>query len=428
MVEGVWFEIKCIYYTGGSNPSQLGKMKQSNNKILKNKKYIKFNTFNLNFGPQHPSAHGVLRLILELNGEVIINADPHIGLLHRGTEKLIEYKTFLQALPYFDRLDYVSMMAQEHGYSLVLEKLLKCTVPLRAQFIRVIFCELTRILNHLLSLTTHALDVGALTPFLWAFEEREKIMEFYERVSGARMHAAYIRPGGVSQDLPLGLLDDIYTFIAQFNDRVDEIEELLTENRVWKQRLVNIGVVSAKEALNWSFSGPMLRGSGIKWDLRQNQPYEIYDQLSFKVPVGTNGDCYDRYLIRMEEMRQSVHIIKQCLDGIPKGHVKVDDNKISPPSRTKIKQSMEALIHHFKLYTEGFIIPKNEAYVGVEAPKGEFGVYLVTNGTNRPHRCKIKAPGFCHIQATNFMSQGHLLSDVVAIIGTQDIVFGEVDR
>ena len=403
-------------------------MKQSSNKILKNKEYIKFNTFNLNFGPQHPSAHGVLRLILELNGEVIINADPHIGLLHRGTEKLIEYKTFLQALPYFDRLDYVSMMAQEHGYSLVLEKLLKCTVPLRAQFIRVIFCELTRILNHLLSLTTHALDVGALTPFLWAFEEREKIMEFYERVSGARMHAAYIRPGGVSQDLPLGLLEDIYKFIAQFNDRVDEIEELLTENRVWKQRLVNIGVVSAKEALNWSFSGPMLRGSGIKWDLRQNQPYEIYDQLSFDIPVGTNGDCYDRYLIRMEEMRQSVHIIKQCLDTIPKGHVKVDDNKISPPSRTKIKQSMEALIHHFKLYTEGFVIPENEAYVGVEAPKGEFGVYLVTNGTNKPHRCKIKAPGFCHIQATNFMSQGHLLSDVVAIIGTQDIVFGEVDR
>lgn len=403
-------------------------MKQSSNKILKNKEYIKFNTFNLNFGPQHPSAHGVLRLILELNGEVIINADPHIGLLHRGTEKLIEYKTFLQALPYFDRLDYVSMMAQEHGYSLVLEKLLKCTVPLRAQFIRVIFCELTRILNHLLSLTTHALDVGALTPFLWAFEEREKIMEFYERVSGARMHAAYIRPGGVSQDLPLGLLEDIYKFIAQFNDRVDEIEELLTENRVWKQRLVSIGVVSAKEALNWSFSGPMLRGSGIKWDLRQNQPYEIYDQLSFDIPVGTNGDCYDRYLIRMEEMRQSVHIIKQCLDTIPKGHVKVDDNKISPPSRTKIKQSMEALIHHFKLYTEGFVIPENEAYVGVEAPKGEFGVYLVTNGTNRPHRCKIKAPGFCHIQATNFMSQGHLLSDVVAIIGTQDIVFGEVDR
>lgn len=397
-------------------------------KALKNKDLVEFNTFNLNFGPQHPSAHGVLRLILELNGEVIVNADPHIGLLHRGTEKLIEYKTFLQALPYFDRLDYVSMMAQEHGYSLVIEKLLKSTVPLRAQYIRVIFCELTRILNHLLSLTTHALDVGALTPFLWAFEEREKLMEFYERVSGARMHAAYIRPGGVSQDLPLGLLEDIYKFVEQFNSRVDEIEELLTENRVWKQRLVGIGVVSAKDALDWSFSGPMLRGSGIKWDLRQNQPYEVYDQLDFSVPVGTSGDCYDRYLIRMEEMRQSIHIIKQCLDKIPAGHIKVDDNKISPPSRAKMKQSMEALIHHFKLYTEGFSIPTNEAYVGVEAPKGEFGVYLVTNGTNRPHRCKIKAPGFSHIQATNFMSQGHLLSDVVAIIGTQDIVFGEVDR
>jgi len=393
-----------------------------------NKKRKNIHTFNLNFGPQHPSAHGVLRLILLLDGELVKYADPHIGLLHRGTEKLIEYKTYLQALPYFDRLDYVSMMAQEHGYSLAVEKLLKVSVPLRAQYIRVLFCELTRILNHLLALTTHAIDVGAFTPFLWAFEEREKIMEFYERVSGARMHAAYIRPGGVALDLPKGLLEDIYSFITQFGSRVDELEELLTNNRIWKQRLVDVGVVSKRDALEWGFSGVMLRGSGVLWDLRKFQPYDIYHLMEFEVPVGLNGDCYDRYLIRVEEMRQSVSIISQCLNKIPDGLIKVDDNKISPPVREKMKSSMEALIHHFKLYSEGFYVPQGEAYTAVEAPKGEFGVYLVSDGSNRPYRCKIKAPGFNHLQGIDFMAKGHLLADVVTIIGTQDIVFGEVDR
>ena len=393
-----------------------------------NKKRKNIHTFNLNFGPQHPSAHGVLRLILLLDGELVKYADPHIGLLHRGTEKLIEYKTYLQALPYFDRLDYVSMMAQEHGYSLAVEKLLKVSVPLRAQYIRVLFCELTRILNHLLALTTHAIDVGAFTPFLWAFEEREKIMEFYERVSGARMHAAYIRPGGVALDLPKGLLEDIYSFIIQFGSRVDELEELLTNNRIWKQRLVDVGVVSKRDALEWGFSGVMLRGSGVLWDLRKFQPYDIYHLMEFEVPVGLNGDCYDRYLIRVEEMRQSVSIISQCLNKIPDGLIKVDDNKISPPVREKMKSSMEALIHHFKLYSEGFYVPQGEAYTAVEAPKGEFGVYLVSDGSNRPYRCKIKAPGFNHLQGIDFMAKGHLLADVVTIIGTQDIVFGEVDR
>jgi NADH dehydrogenase (ubiquinone) Fe-S protein 2 len=388
----------------------------------------KYKTFNINFGPQHPSAHGVLRLVLQLEGEVVERADPHIGLLHRGTEKLIEYKTYIQALPYFDRLDYVSMMAQEHGYSLAVEKLLNCTVPLRAQYIRVLFSEITRILNHLLALTTHALDVGAFTPFLWAFEEREKLMEFYERVSGARMHAAYIRPGGVHEDLPLGLLDDIYIFAKGFNSRIDEIEELLTNNRIWKQRLVNVGVVTKQEAQNWGFSGVMLRGSGIFWDLRKMQPYEVYSDLDFKVPVGTNGDCYDRYLIRIEEMRQSVHLIMQCISNMPKGHVKLDDKKITPPSRKLMKQSMESLIHHFKLYSEGFYVPEGKCYSAVEAPKGEFGVFLVSDGSNRPYRCKIKAPGFAHLQGIDFMAKGHYLADVVAIIGTQDIVFGEVDR
>jgi len=312
----------------------------------------------INFGPQHPAAHGVLRLILNLEGEVVMHADPHIGLLHRGTEKLIEYKTYLQALPYFDRLDYVSMMAQEHCYSSAIEKLIKCSIPLRAQFIRVIFLEITRILNHLLAITTHALDVGAFTPFLWAFEEREKLMEFYERVSGARMHAAYIRVGGVSQDIPLGLLDDIYLFIKQFASRVDEIEELLTNNRIWKQRLVNIGIVTKQEAINWGFSGVMLRGSGVEWDLRLVQPYEIYGDLDFSIPIGQNGDCYDRYLIRVEEMRQSIRIIYQCINNIPEGHIKTDDNKIVPPTRSKMKNSMEALIHHFKLYSEGFNVKK----------------------------------------------------------------------
>jgi len=388
----------------------------------------KVKNFTLNFGPQHPAAHGVLRLVLEMNGEVVHRADPHIGLLHRGTEKLIESKTYIQALPYFDRLDYVSMMAQEHGFSLAVEKLVRAEVPIRAQYIRVIFGEITRILNHLLALTTHAIDVGALTPFLWAFEEREKLMEFYERVSGARMHATYFRPGGVTQDIPAGLLQDIYLFIDQFASRIDEIEEMLTNNRIWKQRLVNIGVVTAKEAMAWGFSGVMLRGSGVPWDLRQAQPYEVYDQMKFDIPTGLRGDCYDRYLIRVEEMRQSLRIISQAINTIPNGPIKMDDRKITPPSRTHMKESMESLIHHFKLYTDGVVIPKGETYSCVEAPKGEFGVFLVSDGTNRPYRCKIKAPGFAHLQGVDFMSKNHMLADVVTIIGTQDIVFGEVDR
>jgi NADH dehydrogenase (ubiquinone) Fe-S protein 2 len=388
----------------------------------------KVKNFTLNFGPQHPAAHGVLRLVLEMDGEVVQRADPHIGLLHRGTEKLIEYKTYTQALPYFDRLDYVSMMANEHGYSLAVEKLLNCEVPIRAQYIRVLFSEITRILNHLMALTTHAMDVGAFTPFLWGFEEREKLMEFYERVSGARMHAAYIRPGGVAQDLPSGLLKDIFLFVEQFSSRIDEIEEMLTNNRIWKQRLVNIGVVSAEEAMSWGFSGVLLRGSGIPWDLRSVQPYEVYDRMKFEIPTGLRGDCYDRYLIRVEEMRQSLRIICQCINQIPNGPIKLDDRKISPPSRNQMKQSMESLIHHFKLHTDGFNVPKGEVYIGIEAPKGEFGVFLVSDGTNRPYRCKIKAPGFSHLQGIDFMSKNHMLADVVTIIGTQDIVFGEVDR
>uniref|UniRef100_A0A075D4G0 NADH dehydrogenase [ubiquinone] iron-sulfur protein 2 n=35 Tax=Sphagnum TaxID=13804 RepID=A0A075D4G0_9BRYO len=384
--------------------------------------------FTLNFGPQHPAAHGVLRLVLEMNGEVVERAEPHIGLLHRGTEKLIEYKTYLQALPYFDRLDYVSMMAQEHAYSLAVERLCNCEVPLRAQYIRVLFCEITRILNHLLALTTHAMDVGALTPFLWAFEEREKLLEFYERVSGARMHASYIRPGGVAQDMPLGLSEDIFLFTQQFASRIDEIEEMLTNNRIWKQRLVDIGTVTAQQALDWGFSGVMLRGSGVCWDLRKSAPYDVYKQLVFDVPIGTRGDCYDRYCIRIEEMRQSIQIIMQCLNQMPSGMIKADDRKLCPPSRSQMKQSMESLIHHFKLYTEGFSIPASSTYTAVEAPKGEFGVFLVSNGTNRPYRRKIRAPGFAHLQGLDFMSKHHMLADVVTIIGTQDIVFGEVDR
>jgi NADH dehydrogenase (ubiquinone) Fe-S protein 2 len=399
------------------------------NKIaLTNSGLEQMRSFNLNFGPQHPSAHGVLRLVLELNGETVRKALPHIGLLHRGTEKLIEYKTYQQALPYFDRLDYVSMMVQEQAYSLAVEKLLYCAVPLRAQFIRVLFAELTRILNHLMAVTTHAMDVGALTPFLWAFEEREKLMEFYERVSGARMHAAYIRPGGVALDLPLGTLHDIHLFARQFNDRLNEMEELLTGNRIWKQRLQGVALVSAVEARAWGFSGVMLRGSGVDCDLRRDQPYEIYDQLDFKIPVGTRGDCYDRYFLRIEEMRQSLNIIGQCLNKMPTGLIKADNQKITPPSRLQLKQSMEALIHHFKLYTEGYIVPIGETYTAVEAPKGEFGVYVVSNGTSRPYRCKIKAPGLLHLQGLDFMTQGHLIADVVTTIGTQDIVFGEVDR
>lgn len=384
--------------------------------------------FTMNFGPQHPAAHGVLRLILELDGEVIKRADPHIGLLHRGTEKLIEHKTYLQSLPYFDRLDYVSMMAQEHGYSLAVEKLLNISVPIRAQYIRVLFSEITRILNHILAVACHALDVGATTPMLWLFEEREKLMEFYERVSGARMHAAYIRPGGVSNDLPLGLLDDIYLFIDQFLPRLDEVEGLLTENRIWKQRLVDVGVVSIDEAMDWGFSGVLLRGSGIQWDLRKTEPYEVYDKLDFNVPIGTNGDCYDRYLIRVQEMRESVKIINQCLNDMPTGNIKVDDFKVVAPSKLHLKQSMESVIHHFKYFTEGFTVNPGECYASVEAPKGEFGVYLVSNGTSKPYRTKIRAPGFYHLQGLNMMSSGHFLADAVTIIGTQDIVFGEVDR
>lgn len=398
-------------------------------KPIKNLK--KLELFNLNFGPQHPSAHGVLRLILQLNGETVVKADPHIGLLHRGTEKLIENKTFLQALPYFDRLDYVSAMAQEHCYSLAVEKLLFLNVPLRAQYIRVLFSEITRILNHLLAITTHALDIGAFTPFLWAFEEREKLLEFYERVSGARFHAAYIRPGGVSGDLPIGLLNDIYLFTAQFKSRLNEIEELLTFNRIWNQRLVDIGVVTKEEALNYGFSGVLLRGSGLSWDLRKVTPYETYDSIEFEIPVGSKGDCYDRYLVRIAEMRQSLYIMAQCIDFLSEGGpVIADDYKVVAPPRHLMKQKMESLIHHFKLYSEGFYAPKNLSgvYSGIEAPKGEFGVYLVSDGGNLPYRCKIRAPGFYHLQGMDFMSKDHLLADVVAIIGTLDIVFGEVDR
>jgi NADH dehydrogenase (ubiquinone) Fe-S protein 2 len=384
--------------------------------------------FSINFGPQHPAAHGVLRLILELDGEVVVRADPHIGLLHRGTEKLIEFKTYLQALPYFDRLDYVSMMSQEHTYSLAVELIGNLKVPRRAKILRVLFAEITRILNHLLAVGCHAMDVGAMTPFLWAFEEREKLMEFYERVSGARMHAVYIRPGGVSLDIPLGFLDDLYLFCVQFAVRLDEIEEMLTGNRIWKERLVDVGVISAKKAAEWGFSGIMLRGSGFAWDLRKSQSYEIYDELDFFIPVGCSGDCFDRYLIRVEEMRQSLKIIKQASSLLEKGPIKLNNFKVNPPYRSDMKNSMESVIHHFKFYTEGLILPFGETYTSTEAPKGEFGVYLISNGTEKPYRCKIKAPGFGHLQALNEMSRGHMIADVVTIIGTQDIVFGEIDR
>jgi NADH dehydrogenase (ubiquinone) Fe-S protein 2 len=397
--------------------------------ILKKKELNKeLKNFTINFGPQHPAAHGVLRLILELDGEIVERADPHIGLLHRGTEKLIEFKSYLQALPYFDRLDYVSMMAQEHTYSLAVEKIGNIKIPRRAKVLRVMFAEITRILNHLLAVGCHAMDVGAMTPFMWAFEEREKLMEFYERASGARMHAAYIRPGGVSTDIPLGFLDDLYLFAAQFNLRLDEIEEMLTGNRIWKERLVDIGVVSAKNAVEWGFSGVMLRGSGISWDLRKTQPYEVYSELDFFIPVGNTGDCYDRYLIRIEEMRQSLKIIQDSINMIQEGPVRNNDYKVSPPSRSEMKNSMEAVIHHFKYYTENLILSFGETYTATEAPKGEFGVYLISNNTEKPYRCKIKAPGFGHLQALNDMSKGHMIADVVTIIGTQDIVFGEIDR
>jgi len=397
---------------------------------FKEKVFTGLKNFTLNFGPQHPAAHGVLRLVLELDGESVVRADPHIGLLHRGTEKLIEYKSYIQALPYFDRLDYVSMMCQEHAYCLAVESLLNRVPPIRAQYIRVMFCEITRILNHLLAVTTHALDVGALTPFLWGFEEREKLMEFYERVSGARLHSAYIRPGGVYCDLPEGLLEDVIQFCSQFSFRLNEIEEMLTENRIWKQRLVDIGIVGWEQALAWGFTGPMLRGSGLAWDLRRIVPYDVYDRLLFSVPVASRGDCYDRYLVRVAEMRQSLWIILQCSAFLSNfvGPVQLQDGKVSPPSRANMKYFMEALIHHFKLYTEGFSIFPGETYVSVEAPKGEFGVFLCSDGSPRPYRCRIKAPGFLHLQALDELSRGHMLADLVTIIGTMDLVFGEIDR
>jgi NADH-quinone oxidoreductase subunit D len=382
----------------------------------------------MNFGPQHPAAHGVLRMVMEMDGEVVQRIDPHIGLLHRGTEKLIEYKTYLQAIPYFDRLDYVSPMCQEHAFVLAIEKLLGLEVPLRGQYIRVMFDEITRILNHLLNIPAYASDIGAITPFLWCFEERELLMEFYERASGARLHAAYYRPGGVHQDLPAGLLDDIDAWANRFPKVIDDIEHLLSENRIFKQRLVDIGVVSLAEAIDWGFTGPMLRASGAAWDLRKAQPYVAYDRMKFDIPVGRNGDCYDRYLVRMEEMRQSLRIIKQCISQMPGGPHCSTDHKVTPPRRSEMKRSMEALIHHFKLYTEGFHVPPGETYTAVEAPKGEFGVYLVSDGTNRPYRCKIRAPGFAHLQAMDHVSRGHMLADSVAILGSMDIVFGEIDR
>ncbi len=382
----------------------------------------------LNFGPQHPAAHGVLRLVLELDGEVVERVDPHIGLLHRGTEKLIEHKTYLQALPYFDRLDYVAPMNQEHAFALAVERLCGITIPPRASYIRVLYSEIGRILNHIMNTTMQALDVGALTPPVWGFEEREKLMVFYERASGSRMHAAYVRPGGVHQDLPQALLDDIYKWCEQFPRVIDDIETLLTDNRIFKQRNVDIGVVKAQDAIDWGFSGVMVRGSGLAWDLRRAQPYECYSDLSFDIPVGKNGDCYDRYLCRMEEMRESVKIMKQCIERMPKGAVHEGSGKVVPPKRADMKQSMEALIHHFKLYTEGYHVPAGEVYAAVEAPKGEFGVYLISDGSNKPYRCKIRAPGFAHLQAMDFLCKGHMIADVSAILGSLDIVFGEVDR
>lgn len=395
------------------------KFKKINN-IVKN--------FTINFGPQHPAAHGVLRLLVELSGEIVLNTTSHIGLLHRGTEKLIEYKTYLQALPYFDRLDYVSMMSQEHTFCLSLEKLINLKIPVRAKYIRVIFSELTRILNHLLALGCHAMDVGAMTPMLWAFEEREKLMEFYERISGARMHSIFFRPGGVIFDLPLGLLNDIFLFINQFKIKLLEIEEMLNENRIWVQRLLNIGIINKKDTLNWGFTGVMLRGSGICWDIRKTQPYEVYNNLKFTIPIGKNGDCYDRYLIRLYEIKQSLFLINQCLKKIPGGLIKLNNSKVIAPFRNKIKNSMESLINHFKIYTNNFYIPSGETYLATEAPKGEFGVFIISDRSNKPFRCKVKSPGFSHLQALNFMSKYHMVADIVTIIGTQDIVFGEIDR
>ena len=408
-------DIKVNTYDDGSSDAVAGEQSIRN--------------FNINFGPQHPAAHGVLRLVLELDGEIVERCDPHIGLLHRGTEKLMESRTYLQNLPYFDRLDYVAPMNQEHAWCLAIEKLTGTAVPRRASLIRVLFCEIGRVLNHILNVTTQAMDVGALTPPLWGFEEREKLMVFYERASGARLHAAYFRPGGVHQDLTPQLLDDIETWAQHFPEVLDDIDGLLTENRIFKQRNVDIGVISQADVLNWGFSGVMVRGSGLAWDLRRAQPYECYDEFQFKLPVGKNGDCYDRYLCRMAEMRESTSIIRQAVAKLraEPGEI-LARGKITPPSRGDMKTSMEALIHHFKLYTEGFHVPVGEIYVAVEAPKGEFGVYLVADGTNKPYRCKIRAPGFLHLQALEFMCKGHQLADVSAIIGTMDVVFGEIDR
>ncbi len=382
----------------------------------------------MNFGPQHPAAHGVLRLVFEMDGEIIERADPHIGLLHRGTEKLIEHKTYLQALPYFDRLDYVSPMNQEHAWALAVEKILKVEVPLRGQYIRVLFCEIGRILNHLLNVTAFALDCGATTPLLWGFEEREKLMGFYERASGARLHAAYFRPGGVHQDVPQDLLDDINNWVNEFPNFLMDMETLLTDSRIFKQRTVDIGIVSKEDALNLGFTGPCLRASGYAWDLRKHQPYDVYDKIDFDIPIGKTGDCYARYLVRVEEIRQSLKIIKQCLSNLPKGDVISQNTKMVPPKRSEMKGSMESLIHHFKLYTEGVHVHKAETYTCVEAPKGEFGVFLVSDGSSKPYRCKIRAPGFAHLQTLDELSKGHLMADIAAILGSLDIVFGEIDR
>ena len=391
-------------------------------------KEIEVNTTTINFGPQHPAAHGVLRLVVELDGEVVERAEPHIGLLHRGTEKLIEYKTYLQAVPYFDRLDYVSPMCQEHAYALATENLLKIEVPQRAQYIRVIFAEITRLLNHLLNIPAYAADIGAVTPLLWCFEEREKLLQFHEAVSGARFHAAYFRPGGVHQDMPEGMeekLNDHFKTLPKF---IDDLEELLTNNRILRQRSVDIGVISKQEAIEWGCTGPVLRSAGVAWDLRRSQPYDAYDKVDFEVPIGKKGDCFDRYLVRIEEMRQSISIIQQCLTQIKSGEISVIDNKITPPKRSEMKHSMESLIHHFKLFTEGYRVPEGQTYNAVEAPKGEFGVFLVSDGSSKPYRCKIRAPGFAHLQTLDFLSKGHLMADIAAILGSLDIVFGEIDR
>ena len=389
---------------------------------------IQMRNYTMNFGPQHPAAHGVLRLVLEMDGEVVERADPHIGLLHRGTEKLIEHRPYLQNIPYFDRLDYCSMMMQEHAYVMAVEKLLGVEVPIRAQFIRVLFSEITRIMNHLLNITTMALDVGAMTPLLWGFEEREKLIGFYEEVSGSRMHANYFRFGGVHRDLPAGLLGRIDLWTDEFVKVMDDFDNLLTENRIFKQRTVDIGIFSVDQCLDWGFSGPMIRAVGLPWDLRKAQPYEVYDRMDFDIPVGRNGDCYDRYLVRMAEVRESMKIIKQCVREMPEGLHRTADKKVTPPPRNEMKRSMEALIHHFKLYTEGVHVPQGEVYAAVESSKGEFGVYLVGDGTNRPYRCKIRSPGYVHLQALDEMTRGHMLADVVSVIASMDIVFGEIDR